>query len=124
MMARKTRDFGALAEGLANLRAPAQQPAPTTPPTEIRPPRAEPTPPAPVASDTTPSAASTPTPRGRGRPPEDTEPLQLRIPRTLMRQLVREAADASVEAGKNITPQQIILRILEARYKTEGQDRG
>jgi hypothetical protein len=41
-----------------------------------------------------------------------------------MRQLVREAADASVEAGKNITPQQIILRILEARYKTEGQDRG
>ncbi|SMF39826.1 hypothetical protein SAMN02982917_2015 [Azospirillum oryzae] len=122
IMTRKNRDFGALAEGLANLRSPAQPPESATLPTQVTPPPAEPAPPAPTAPASTP--APKPAPRGRGRPPEDTEPLQLRIPRTLMRQLVREAADASIQAGKNITPQQIILRILEARYNTEDQDRG
>lgn len=55
-------------------------------------------------------------PPARGRPTVDTTPLQLRLPRSIMGALVKEAAEASMAEGRNVTPQQIINRMLEARY--------
>lgn len=98
-MATKKRDFGQLAAGLAELtgqtdKAAAPSPTPAMPavPAEV--------------SDH----------RGRGRPTSDTKSMQLRLPSELQMALVKDAAAASVEEGRNVTPQQIIIRILEARY--------
>jgi len=94
-MARKARDFGALQAGIADL-------------TEGK---AEPTA-QPVALATESSER-----RGKGRPPTDTSAMQLRLSRHLITALVKEAAEASIAEGRNVTPQQIIGRILEERYR-------
>lgn len=52
----------------------------------------------------------------RGRPVVETEPFQLRIPRSLLQQLVRASAEESVAKGRNVTPQQVALRILMERF--------
>lgn len=55
-------------------------------------------------------------PPARGRPTVDTMPLQLRLPRSILGALVKEAAETSIAEGRNVTPQQVINRMLEARY--------
>jgi hypothetical protein len=91
-MAGKARDFGALQAGLAGL-------ATTAPP---------------AAAEV---SSSIPESKSKGRPKTDTAPLQVRLPSELIAALVKEAAEASIAAGRNVTPQQIILRILEERYR-------
>lgn len=63
-----------------------------------------------------PQADVTTTKQKPGRPATDTKALQLRLPRQLLQSLVQEAAAAAVERGSNVTPQQIIIKILEERY--------
>ncbi len=66
------------------------------------------------------AAAAAPAPpeqsRGRGRPASDTSPMQLRLSAPLKTALVTAAAEASIAAGRTITPQQIIISLLEERY--------
>lgn len=93
-MAGKNRDFARLQEGIAEITG-SSVPAASVP-------------------DTAPGAQKES--RERGRPKVDTAALQLRLPRSLITALVKEAAEASIAEGRNITPQQIIGRILEARY--------
>ena len=89
-MAGKMRSFDHLQAGIADLAAPAAS---------------------------TPAPPAVPDTRSKGRPKTDTAPLQLRLPSDLIAALVKDAAEASIAAGRNITPQQIIVRILEERYR-------
>src|SRR4051794_14866230 len=83
--------------------------------------------PSPVTPVTGVSASEPPAaPRPMGRPKgEPTVPMQLRIPETMMTELLRRAAEASVADRRHTTPQTIALRILAAALgTTEGQGNG
>lgn len=93
-MAGKNRDFSRLRAGLAGA---ADQPAPAP------------------AGDA---------PAKRGRPTSETMAMSLRLPKALNAELIRDAAQASIAEGRNVTPQQIIVRILETHYGQADRDRG
>jgi hypothetical protein len=59
--------------------------------------------------------AQPPSKRPRGRPVTDTEPLQLRIAPDLRKKLMVLVMEEIAATGRNVTLQQIILRILEDR---------
>jgi hypothetical protein len=54
-----------------------------------------------------------------GRPPIDTEQISLRPPKAWMVALRRMAAEASLAEGRTVTPQMIILRLLEPAITRE-----
>jgi hypothetical protein len=64
------------------------------------------------------------TPAKRGRPTSETMAMNLRLPKALNTELIGDAAKASIAEGRNVTPQQIIVRILEAHYGQADRDRG
>ncbi len=61
-----------------------------------------------------PAAAPPPEPRPRGRPPVDTVALNLRMPTSLRERVAVEAARRSHAARRTITPQAVILELMEA----------
>jgi hypothetical protein len=54
-----------------------------------------------------------------GRPAADTEQISLRPPRAWLALLRRKAAEASLAEGRTVTPQMIILRMIEAEVTRE-----
>lgn len=74
----------------------------------IRPEAAAAPPPAPE-----PAPPPPPPPRPRGRPPADTAPLNLRMPVPLRDRAAVEAGRRSIAEKRNVTPQAVILEILE-----------
>ncbi len=94
-----------LAAGLAAMRPEPAAPEPEAPPA---------TPPAapPLAPSLAPSLAAPPRPRGRPR--TDTAPLNLRMPIALRDRAAVEAGRRSVAERRNVTPQAVILELLEA----------
>jgi hypothetical protein len=68
--------------------------------------------PAPDTADEAP-----PTKRRPGRPsPGDTVQVTLRIPRSRLAQLVEEGARRSAETGRTVTPQSVIMELIEVRF--------
>jgi len=56
-----------------------------------------------------------------GRPPADTTQISLRLPRRWEAILRRRAAEASLQSGRTVTPQQVILQLIGATIpKGEG----
>ena len=55
----------------------------------------------------------------RGRPPADTVPMTLRVPRDLMRQLVMIAAKASEGSERVVSAQSIVLEYVEKGVAAE-----
>jgi hypothetical protein len=53
------------------------------------------------------------TPPRRGRPPVDTAPVNLRMPVTMRERLAIEAGRRSIAERRNVTPQAVILELLE-----------
>lgn len=68
----------------------------------------------PAAATPPPPDPSAPPPRPRGRPRTDTVPLNLRMPIALRDRAAVEAGRRSVAERRNVTPQAVILEILEA----------
>lgn len=67
---------------------------------------------APHAADEAPAAKRRP-----GRPsPGDTVQVTLRIPRSQLAQLVEEGARRSAAAGRTVTPQAVIMELVEAQF--------
>ena len=54
-----------------------------------------------------------------GRPRMDTEQISLRPSRELMRALRRRAAEESIAVNRTVTPQQVILQILEEAFSKD-----
>jgi hypothetical protein len=54
-----------------------------------------------------------------GRPAADTEQISLRPPKAWLALLRRKAAEASLAEGRTVTPQMIILRMIEAEVMRE-----
>ncbi|WP_198368089.1 hypothetical protein [Roseomonas sp. KE0001] len=62
---------------------------------------------------TEPAVEATPAKRRPGRPsPGDTVPLTLRLPRAQLAQLAEEAGRRSMNSGRNITPQAVIMDLI------------
>jgi hypothetical protein len=58
-----------------------------------------------------------PTKRRPGRPsPGDTVQVTLRIPRSRLAQLVEEGARRSAATGRTVTPQTVIMDLIEAQF--------
>lgn len=98
----KTRNFGALAQGIAQ--AAGASIAPVT---------------LPAAST---NAAMSPSRAPVGRPAVDTVAFPLRPTRAVMQALVEAAATQSVARGRNITPQQVALKILATHFNLLMED--
>ncbi|RKK02349.1 hypothetical protein EBE87_24770 [Pseudoroseomonas wenyumeiae] len=61
--------------------------------------------------------AAPPAKRRPGRPsPGDTVQVTLRIPRSQLAQLVEEGARRSAASGRTVTPQAVILELIEAQF--------
>ncbi|MBI0539077.1 hypothetical protein D9599_26385 [Roseomonas sp. KE2513] len=73
--------------------------------------------PRPVASSPHAADEAPPAKRRPGRPsPGDTVQVTLRIPRSQLAQLVEEGARRTATAGRTVTPQAVIMELVEARF--------
>jgi len=124
---------GASAQGAPAVAAEAEQPTQQTGTPAIgevvalRAPDAEPQqafpPPAPEAPEPPRAAAEVMQQEVRhpGRPLVDTTQISLRLPRRWEAVLRRRAAEASLETGRTVTPQQVILQLIGTTMpKSEG----
>jgi|HigsolmetaAR206D_1030411.scaffolds.fasta_scaffold28176_1 hypothetical protein len=69
-------------------------------------------------------AEAVPAPRAKGgRPAADTEQISLRPPKPWLALLRRMAAEASLAEGRTVTPQMVILRLLEPAIRAEMERR-
>ena len=72
-------------------------------------------PPPPVAD-----SASSPSPQNRGgRPPADTAQISLRPSKAAMSFLRRRPVEATIAEDRTVSPQQIILRLIDAEMARE-----
>jgi hypothetical protein len=66
-----------------------------------------------LASANSPSGTEEDGKRGRGRPAVNTEQFTLRITHAMRKRLATLAAEEMATTGRNVTPQQIAIRLLE-----------
>jgi hypothetical protein len=59
-----------------------------------------------------PQSVSEPEKRGKGRPPVDTKPLQLRLPKDVRQWLGQQSAKETAAEGQHVTFQTVILRVI------------